>query len=268
MKKISLCCFCVFSIAIFAQDNSTGFFTKSPTERLDINGTIRIRELPVGNTPNSINTKIDGTKSESKDQTFVAKNTLVVDNNGVVGILEGVPSTNSNEVKSIVYSAHTAIIDNDVMQNSLLTLGNLAIYFESNTTLGHGWVRFCLLNGINDNVVVNQIKVGSGGLYGGNETFFGVYSNPNTTLESIRQSIPAYNAANQPTVDQQIWKKTTKETPSINNRDFIQYIFTLINTKEVYRLSAVCNNSITIDTNHPIASDRYVTFFLERLTNQ
>lgn len=266
-KLIILFLFLVgFNFNLFAQVNH-GLGTKSPTEKVDMNGIVRIREFPKDRATNSIYTKADGTKSDLKDQTFNAKNTVVVDENGVLGVVEGLPATSTPDIKTITYSTTNAIINDTVMQGSLLTLGNLAVYFESTSTLGHGWVRFCLLNGVNDNVVVNQIKVGSGGLYGGNETFFGVYSNPNTTLAAIKQSIPAYNPNNQPNIDQQIWKKTVRETPSINNRDFIQYVFTLINTQEVYRLSAVYNSAINVDVNHPIASERYVTFFLERLTN-
>lgn len=47
----------------------------------------------------------------------------------------------------------------------------------------------------------------------------------------------------------------------------IQYMISLINTKEVYRLTAIFNGPILATTNQPITSEATATFFVERLTN-
>ncbi|MDR6485691.1 hypothetical protein J2799_000176 [Chryseobacterium vietnamense] len=52
---------------------------------MDVNGIERVRELPKHNTANAIFTKPDGTKSENKDQTFIATKMVVADANGVLG---------------------------------------------------------------------------------------------------------------------------------------------------------------------------------------
>ncbi|REC63560.1 hypothetical protein DRF65_05570 [Chryseobacterium pennae] len=74
--------------------SQVGVNTSNPTETLDVAGIERIRELPKHNTNNSIFTKPDGTRSESKDQVFTATKTLVADANGILGYMEGLPTTN------------------------------------------------------------------------------------------------------------------------------------------------------------------------------
>ncbi|MGK6344259.1 hypothetical protein ACMGDK_18765 [Chryseobacterium sp. DT-3] len=81
MKKFSLLSIFLFATT-FAQ---VGIKTSTPTETLDVNGIERIRELPRHNTANSIFTKPDGTRSENKDQTFIATKMVVADANGVLG---------------------------------------------------------------------------------------------------------------------------------------------------------------------------------------
>lgn len=153
----------------------------------------------------------------------------------------------------------TTTIDNSTPRNSLLTIGNIGIYFNAQANSTAAYIKFCLLNGISDNVVVDQLKMGSGGLYGGNQTFLSVTSNPYT---NIIESIPPFNSnAEAP------WHTITLEEPSITNRDMIQYMISLINTKEVYRLTAIFNGPILATTNQPIASEATATLFVERLTN-
>lgn len=81
MKNFNLLSIFLFTTT-FAQ---VGIKTSVPTETLDVNGIERIRELPKHNTANAIFTKPDGTKSENKDQTFIATKMVVADANGVLG---------------------------------------------------------------------------------------------------------------------------------------------------------------------------------------
>ncbi|MDR6546244.1 hypothetical protein J2810_002300 [Chryseobacterium rhizosphaerae] len=92
MNKKLLTAFAVsLCLSLHAQSNSVGISTSTPTETLDINGTERIRELPVDGSSNVIYTKPDGTKSINKDQSFKALKTLVADANGVIGSVNWMP---------------------------------------------------------------------------------------------------------------------------------------------------------------------------------
>ncbi|UYW01754.1 hypothetical protein K5I29_02190 [Flavobacterium agricola] len=147
-------------------------------------------------------------------------------------------------------------------ENSLTIIGNIAVYFDAKKgDAGGRPVRFALLNDVKDNVVVNQMKLGSGGgTYGKNESFLSVRPNNSS---NIKNTIPAYNST-----DQTFWHIISAEQPHIGNRDYIQYMISLINSREVYRLTAIVNNTITATAEHPTASDALVTFFIERLTNK
>ncbi|MDP9962251.1 hypothetical protein [Chryseobacterium lathyri] len=99
MNKKLLTAFAVSScISLYAQSNSVGVSTPTPTETLDINGTERIRELPVDGTSNVIYTKPDGTRSINKDQSFKALKTLVADANGVLGSVNWMPAQPSQVI--------------------------------------------------------------------------------------------------------------------------------------------------------------------------
>ncbi|WP_153936554.1 hypothetical protein [Riemerella anatipestifer] len=74
-----------------AQTGKVGINTKDPTETLHINGTARVSDLPLNGTASAINTKVNGTVSTAKDQTFTAVKTVVVDANGVLGTISGLP---------------------------------------------------------------------------------------------------------------------------------------------------------------------------------
>jgi len=98
MKKFSL-----LSIFLFSMTSAqVGINTSVPTETLDVNGIERVRELPKHNTANAIFTKPDGTKSENKDQTFIATKMVVADANGVLGYADWNSNPTPVPVKRIV----------------------------------------------------------------------------------------------------------------------------------------------------------------------
>ena len=69
----------------FAQTNGkVGVNTSLPTEIFDVNGTLRVRSIPVNNKV-GVFTKPDGTASTAKDQLFTGISTLMIDKNGVIG---------------------------------------------------------------------------------------------------------------------------------------------------------------------------------------
>ncbi|HCM35407.1 hypothetical protein [Chryseobacterium sp.] len=63
-----------FELFRINENGNVGINTVSPTERLDVNGKARVRNLPVNGTTG-----------------FTATKTLVADDNGVVGVLNGLP---------------------------------------------------------------------------------------------------------------------------------------------------------------------------------
>lgn len=95
MKKyiFSIIAVTVFSLLSFGQ---VGVNTQEPTEILDVNGTMRVRDLPENGETNAIYTQPNGERSENKDQTFTATRTVVADNNGVLGYIEGLNNGGGN----------------------------------------------------------------------------------------------------------------------------------------------------------------------------
>lgn len=82
-----------------------------PTETFDVNGTFRVRQLPVHGATNAIFTLPDGNSSLpetgaigdiKKTQTFTATRTVVADSNGVLGYVNGLPQKEQFYAPSIV----------------------------------------------------------------------------------------------------------------------------------------------------------------------
>ena len=64
------------------------------TEKLQINeGTIRVPNLPANGATNAINTNSAGVQTSSQNQTFTATRTMVVNNQGVLGYVDGLPQS-------------------------------------------------------------------------------------------------------------------------------------------------------------------------------
>ncbi|WP_439480729.1 hypothetical protein [Chryseobacterium aquaticum] len=245
----------LISVNAFAQ---VGVNTSSPTETFDLNGTARVRELPLNGTINSITTinssdATNGTASSTKNQTFSAINTVVVDKNGVVGIVTGLPITVAPTTKSIQYVTKTALIDANTATNSIITVGNLQVRFDgTNPNGGEQTWSFRLINDIRtqsgtaataDNVVANNIKVGSGGIFGGQ-------------FRQLSAQINTWYTMN-----------ATSGMPNVTNRDFVQSNISLVNTKEVYRLTITVTPTISL-TSPNVSSQGQVSLFMERLTDQ
>jgi len=218
--------------------NKVGIETKTPTEFLDINGTARVRELPLNGSLNAINTKPDGTLSNTKDQTFSAVKTIVVDKNGVIGTVDGLPITEAPNVKTIQYSRSSSRIDGSTPVNSITTLGNLSIRFNATTTGSNNSIEF--MTAVGNNVTAFADVSGAGGNH---------YANWKTTVA----------AAN-------TWYKATAQGVTPANRDTYTLMITLHNSEEIYRVSLICNAGIPANTN-PIIGDLQpqVIIFIERL---
>ncbi|MGU3374854.1 hypothetical protein [Chryseobacterium sp. M5A1_1a] len=59
----------------------------NPTEKLDVNGNVRIRILPLNGTVDALFTNPDGSRNAAQNQMFTATKTVVADDNGVLGTL-------------------------------------------------------------------------------------------------------------------------------------------------------------------------------------
>lgn len=85
MKKIFLLLLFIVPIFLLSQVGKVGVNSKSPTETLHVNGTLRIGNLPADGATNAISTTAAGGLDATQSQTFTQSKMLVVDNNGVVG---------------------------------------------------------------------------------------------------------------------------------------------------------------------------------------
>lgn len=72
--------------------------TQTPSETFDVGGTARLRNLPASGTASAIYTNAGGTSTQpaplAPDQTFTGTRTVVADNNGVLGYVQGLPQGN------------------------------------------------------------------------------------------------------------------------------------------------------------------------------
>lgn len=80
MKKIIILGSVVLSVGLKAQLGKVGIKHTAPTEVLDVNGTLRIRELQIDGTTNAL---YNG--STTKSTTFIATNVMMTDANGNLG---------------------------------------------------------------------------------------------------------------------------------------------------------------------------------------
>ena len=94
MKK-KLLPFAASVFFIFQAFGQVGVGTETPTELLDIDGTLRIRNLPVNGSTNAIFTTGENTAAEAPTETFIATKTVVLDANGVLGAVPGLPSSSN-----------------------------------------------------------------------------------------------------------------------------------------------------------------------------
>ncbi|WP_313032244.1 hypothetical protein [Soonwooa sp.] len=80
MKKVIILGSVLLSFSLQAQLNKVGINHTAPTEVLDVNGTVTIREMPIDGTTNAL---YNG--STTKSTTFIATNVMMTDANGNLG---------------------------------------------------------------------------------------------------------------------------------------------------------------------------------------
>lgn len=86
MKMIKALCFLTLTLipaGLMAQNERVGVQTKTPTEQLDVKGTVRVEGLPKKGV--KITTAVNGTYDATKAQGFTPERVVVADANGVLG---------------------------------------------------------------------------------------------------------------------------------------------------------------------------------------
>ncbi|MGU3376445.1 hypothetical protein [Chryseobacterium sp. M5A1_1a] len=219
-----------------------GVNTATPTEILDVNGTARVRSLPADGATNAIYTQADGSASTTKSQTFTATKTMVIDNNGVLGYVTGLPTITDPNTHTLSYARKTVSpIDTNTPANSEVTIGTITLRFNG-TSSNAANIEYKL--SASNHVTILYHKGGNGG----------------TNLEEWGRQASLTGT----------WYSLTGEVGSAtrdinpNNRDIAYAIITLHNTKEVYRVTANVNGDIVATGGVPAVSSS-ITLFVEKL---
>lgn len=76
-------------------EGNVGIDANVPTEKLDVNGIVVVRDLPLNGADNAHHTISNDDESPAKDQTFTATRTVVSNADGVLGYVSGLPITPS-----------------------------------------------------------------------------------------------------------------------------------------------------------------------------
>lgn len=93
--------------------------SKNPSESFDVTGTVRLRNLPINGASNAIYTNSGGTTTVpasvttvpiAPTQTFTATRSVVADNNGVLGYVDGLPLTANSNNSRYISSTNTVAI--------------------------------------------------------------------------------------------------------------------------------------------------------------
>lgn len=187
---------------------------------------MRVRELPFSGAGKKRNGE------ETPNTVFNATKTVVTDANGVLGVVEGLPTS---------YTRKTVAINTSTPSASVTKLGNISIRLNGTSDSGEQTLEF-LLNASPSHVSIWGEKMGSG-YAGGLSPYGSSYTTVTTTTN--------------------IWKETgMKINPS--NRDMVRYTLNLHNTKEVYRVSVVSNASISASSGVESVPAQ-ITIFIEKL---
>lgn len=121
MMKTTLSCGMLLLAAVYFNAQTTGkvgINTNAPTETLEVNGTLKIDTLPTNGANNAI---YNG--QNAKNTTFTATKTLVADNNGTIGVIDGIAKT--TEPWQVVGGTTQATSNTDnIYQNGNVGIGS------------------------------------------------------------------------------------------------------------------------------------------------
>lgn len=121
MMKTTLSCGMLLLAAVYFNAQTTGkvgINTNAPKETLEVNGTLKVDTLPTNGANNAI---YNG--QNAKNATFTATKTLVADNNGTIGVIDGIAKT--TEPWQVVGGTTQATSNTDnIYQNGNVGIGN------------------------------------------------------------------------------------------------------------------------------------------------
>ena len=121
MMKTTLSCGMLLLAAVYFNAQTTGkvgINTNAPKETLEVNGTLKIDTLPTNGANNAI---YNG--QNAKNATFTATKTLVADNDGTIGVIDGIAKT--TEPWQVVGGTTQATSNTDnIYQNGNVGIGN------------------------------------------------------------------------------------------------------------------------------------------------
>jgi len=108
------------------------------TEKLDLDGIVRIRILPKDGSTNAINTTPGGDSSDSQDQAFTATKTVVADANGVLGYVDGPPFYQNIRGNVITITGGYTVANTDYLIVTNVATGGSTITFPNLTAAETG----------------------------------------------------------------------------------------------------------------------------------
>lgn len=192
MKKYII----LLALIIGYQANAqVGIETDKPTEALDINGIVRVRNLPTDGATNAIRTNPDGTASSANNQTFTATKMVVADNNGVLGVINRKHSTHR------LMEIYSSLAQNKVTVD-ISNSGNYGAWNGNNIDLGISQVvtvpagsKYHII--IDYDIPIGTDLVGATTLYG----FYGISftkNNIEVPMGSRKYTIPQPSGINDP----------------------------------------------------------------------
>lgn len=121
MMKTTLSCGMLLLAAAYFNAQTTGkvgINTNAPTETLEVNGTLKVGTLPANGAKKAI---YNGQNTKNTD--FTATKTLVADNNGTIGVIDGIAKT--TEPWQVVGGTTQATSNTDnIYQNGNVGIGN------------------------------------------------------------------------------------------------------------------------------------------------
>lgn len=121
MMKTTLSCGMLLLAAVYFNAQTTGkvgINTNAPKETLEVNGTLKVGTLPANGAKKAI---YNGQNTKNTD--FTATKTLVADNNGTIGVIDGIAKT--TEPWQVVGGTTQATSNTDnIYQNGNVGIGN------------------------------------------------------------------------------------------------------------------------------------------------
>lgn len=184
MKKSTLFFLMCCGVLMFSQTGKVGVNTTSPTENLGVNGTVRVRELPANGTTNFIFTQSDGTSSATKNQTFNANRTVVVDANGVMGTVPGLPQVIATSAGISTLNCSTARVTPNTFTAGTAFTGQMFVPYTGGNGGNYGSGTPITVNGLTFTLQPGNLNYGAGELIY-NVTGTPTFSSPTTVAVPI-----------------------------------------------------------------------------------